>query len=671
LKLRSLIAATLAVLAQAAVAQDLVALAPGNRALRVELPAEAFSYPGAGLAVDLDGYDVSLFSRLNGTVLEIDLETPLSAGRHSLSVLLFLADGQAEVLLDAFVDAPALDDSHWSLNTTFQTNYRADQEPSLDLKATDRATENGSLTFAGTKTSSNWELTSRADAVYDSHDAWGAADAWRLPSYRLSAAYRGATAEASAVAGNIKVAREDLLFSRFQRRGAAVGTSATSGRFDVQLFSVGSQPRNRFDGGYLVPRAFNDRSDGVSASVKLIEDYLEIGAGLVDGRSAIGGAGFNHLSDAVVYGGESWNVTIDSRPLEGSVWLHLEHAASSFDADGIGVGLPARSDDALHARLRLSSSGRFAAGPFAYWSADIQHKRVGLDFHSVANLSQPGNIELDTALLQAGFDSIAIDITLTEQRTNPHGDAWLPSQRLQQAGAELSYSPATLNLEKGVWKGLGTPTVRGWLQRSDSSQPDDDALVFGFDVDNRTDEAGLAVTFAQEKISWGLEAAIVDYIDSSDEVVLGGYLVYEPPSDSRNVQSSLQISWAPAARVMLDAYLQRNNFKESDYGSEYQSANFGLNGSFLLVPQKLTLAVSANRGQDRRKFGSLMFLPEHVRSRFASAQMNWQIREAVHRQPGVDVYFKGNIARHEDLAFLLDEDTWSLFIGANVSWAHK
>jgi hypothetical protein len=670
---RTIIAAALVALAQVAYAQgsDLVRT-EANRPVRLELPPTAFAQPGAALSVDLDGYDVSAFSRIDGTTLEIDLEVPLSAGQYMLSVLLFLPDGRVEVVLNAVLDVPLTEGGPWSFSTMLQSSYRTDQQPDLEFQGVDRMTTSGSVALSGRSTTGSWQFASAVDAIYDSYNpAYSSGSGWLMPSYGLSVTHFGNAAETSVGAGNVKVSRDDMLFSRFQRRGAAVESAARSGRFDLTAFSVASTPRNRFDGDYLTPGDSGNQSSGVAASLSVIDEYLRIGGGFVDGKTAYGGSGFNQLHDAAVYGGDSWNLTLDSRSLKGSVWLRIEHASSEFDADGIGMGLPARKDDATQVRLGLSSIGRLASGPFAYWSADLLHKRVGMDFYSIGNLSQPGNVEIASASLQAGFDSVAIDLDVSRQRTNPDDDPWLATQRLRQTGISLSYSPSLLDLGKPLWRSVGAPMLRGWIYRSSESQPAEDAILAGFDVDNSTDETGIGVTFARENLSWGLETGVVEYTDHSEAVLHGGFLIYEPPSDSRNVVTSLQLGWAPGTRVMLDAYLQRNKFEETDFGNEHRSTSYGLSSTVLLMPDKLSLFVSANEGQDRRRFGHMQFLAEELRLRVASMQLNWSIRQPAGGRPGFSVYVKGHYARHEERVFLLREKTWSMFVGADMSWARQ
>lgn len=671
---RTTIAAALAVvLAQGAPAQeDTSPLISGERSIQVDLPPAAFAEEGGLLSIDIDGYDVSPFSRLDGSTLEIELETPLGAGEHVLTVLLFLPDGRAEVVLDRIFDVPRVDGGVWSLNTTLQTSYRAGEHPQIDFDGVGRSTGNGSIDVRGERVAGNWELGSALKAIHDGNgndNVVPGTRSWLLPSYELSATHVGQSTETSIAAGNIRPARNNLLFSRFERRGAALRTASASGRFDVELFSVASAPRNGFDGDYLAPGDSSDRSSGLSASMNLLDDRLELSGGFIDGNTAFGGAGFSPHQDDVIYGGKSWNVVVDSRPLQGSVWLHLEHAESEFDADGIGIGQPARRDDAREARLRLSSVGRFGRGPFAYWSAELLHKRVGIDFYSVGNLSLPGSLETRRVQLQAGLDSVAFDIEVSRQRTNPENDPWLPTQTLRQAAIDITYMPARLDPTRGLWQKLGAPSLRTWIHRADSSQPDADASIAGFDVDNRTDEVGVAVTFARQTLTWGLEAGIVDYTDQSVAVFYGEYLLYEPLSDSRNLQTTVQVGWAPMERVSLDAFLQRNELEEGDFGNDYTTTNYGVGGTFFLVPRKLSLNISFNEGRDRRRFGNPQFLPENFRSRFTGLQLDWLIRDGTAGQPALGMYVKGNHARHEDAVFLLDDEISSIFIGVNVNWA--
>lgn len=667
---RIMLSVALLVLASLVRAQsDGVVQASGNRSISIELPASAFASEVASLSVDIDGYDVSDFGSLSGQTLEVALDTPLDVGEHALTVYLFLADGDAEVLLDTLLEIPAGDGTQWSINSTLQTDYRMDQSPDADFQGVGRSSSAAGLSLQAEKAYSNWRLAADLETIYDTENEISTGgDRWLLPGYSMSAAYQGDKITSAALAGNVTVTREDLLFSGYRRRGAAVETAATSGRLQLQMFSVSPTPRNSFDGNYVYPGNSNHRSSGVSGSIIMLDDHLQIGAGFVDGKTSLGGAGVSSLNDFAVYGGDSWNVTLDSYWMNDSLWLHVERAESKFDADGIGIGLPASSDDATQAMLQLSSDGDLGYGVFDYWSAYFQFQRIGLGFYSLGNMSLPGNLDIRSAYFQGGFKNLSLDLEVTQEQTNPEDDPLLPTQTLDRAGVNLAYTPAALDPDDKLWQRLGAPSLNSWLYRTDNSQPAADAAIAGYDVDNRTDELGVALTFSREQLSWSLQYDIVDYDDSSEQVFDGGFLIYEPPSDSRNRQTSLQASWAPGERVALDAVLQWNNLEESDFGDEYRTTSYALSGTFVLVPEKLSLFMSLSQGQDRNSFGDPQFAAEKLRSRYASMQLSWAALEANDDHPGLDLYLKSGWARNDDLVFMSDTEFWSIYLGAAVRW---
>jgi len=660
---RLLVSAILCVVSLLAQAQNTtVELTPGNQSLALTLPDAAFSTEGASLSVDLDGYDVSAFAHVDGSRLLVDLEIPLTAGQHALSVFLFYPDGSAEVVVEASLDAPAIQGSEWSFNTLFQSNYRATEKPTADYDGIDSVTNTGSVSFQTESRSGAWTVGAAVDAMYDRNSQVAGGDDWLLPDYELYAAYGWDAVEAVARNGNITVPRNDLLFSAYGRRGTALETTATSGRFSLQAFDVSSVPRNDFGG------STGDKTSGVAGTLSFVDGQLQIGGGFVDGKTSFDGAGFNVQNDPILYGGDSWNLSLDSWLLEDSIWLHIEQAESDFDADGIGIGLPASSDDATQALLQLSSSGKLGTGPFEYWSTVFEYKRVGRDFYTLGNLSLPGNIEINSAWFQGGFSSFVIDIDVTTEETNPNDDPLLPTQTLERTGANFAYAPATLNADNRLWQLVGVPSLSGWIYRIDKSQPDSDALIAGFDVDNRTDDAGVSLVFSHDKLSWSVEYGAVDYDDMSSAVIENGDLIYEPLSDSRNRYLSLTASWIPGERVSLDGYLQRNNLEETDFQNEYRTNSYGVSGNFILMPDKLSLFLSLSQGEDRNRFGNLMFAPEHFESRFASLQLNWKVSEAAGSRPALNVFIKGNYSRNENLAAFIQEDFRAIYLGASLSW---
>lgn len=644
-----------------------VSLAANHKSLGIELPASAFTTAGTFLSIDIDGYDVSEFAEIKDSTLYVNLDIPLDGGGHVVTVYQFPESGDGQVLLEAQIEVPASTAALWSLNSTLQSNYRADESPEDEFAGVGETANAGNLSLQVQKASGNWQFDSRLEALYDSENAVIAGDSWMLPDYGISAAYSGEHVSGSLSAGNIGVATEDLLFSAWQRRGAAF--TAGSGRAQLQLFAANSTPQSGLDGNYFYPGDEDDESSGGTGMITIVNDHLYLSAGYIDGNSTFGGAGFNEFDDPTVYGGHSWNVSLDSYFLGSSIWLHAETAESVFDADGLGVGLPASEDDALQVVLQLSSDGDLGYGPFNYWSAYLQHQEVGFDFFTLGNMTLPGNLRIDSAYFQGGFDNLSVDIEVSREETNPDEDPLLPTQVLDRVGLNLNYAPATLDPDFELWRLLGAPAVAVRWYETIHKQPAEDALLAGYDLNNLTDETGIGVTFAREKLSWSLRYDVVDYTDHSKDVFEGGFLIYEPPSDNRNRQTSLQFSWAPAERIAIDAVLQRNNFEDIDFDDEYETTNYSLSGYFDLVPGRLNLYMSLSQGQNRNRFGDPQFLDEKLRSRFASMQLNWIALQNDGARPGLDLFLKGNWARNDDFVFLTDTEFWSIYLGAAIRWA--
>lgn len=639
------------------------------RSFSVELPAAAFSSEGAAIAVDINGYDVTPFSQIETDTLWIALEAPLDPGQYALMVLLFLPDGGAEVLLDAVLDIAAPEGVQWSAGILLQSSYRVAEGTREAFDSVARGNAKGGLSHEAERVAGAWQLGSALDVIYDRDNAAAPdGEEWLLPSVALAAAHRSEVTTTSFLAGNIAVAQENLLFSRFQRRGARLASTATSGRVALQAFSLVSAPSNLLRSDQLLPTDNDNRSDGLAASMQLADKRLQLSGAFVDGRTPMGGSGFNALGDDAVYGGDSWNLQLESTLADGSVVLQLERAESRFDSDGIGVGEPARRDDATSATLSLSSIGRFGSGPFSYWSAELQHRRVGLDFYSVGNLSLPGNLEIRSAYIQAGYRDLALDLDLGREQTNPANDPLLPTQTLDRSGITFAYTPGTLDPDAAWWKWLGAPSLSSWLYQLDNSQPDADAVLAGFDVDSTTREFGIGLSFAKDRLSWSLQVATIHYRDHSEAVFAGNFLLYEPPSDSRTLQASVQAAWTLTESLSVDAYLQRNRLEETDFNNHYRNMLYGAGTTILLLPERLSFRGSLNVGRDRNRFDDPLFLPEQLDSRFADLQIVWHAVAARPDRPGFSFNLSASYARNEDLAWLVDDKIWSVFLGARLDW---
>jgi len=82
----------------------------------------------------------------------------------------------------------------------------------------------------------------------------------------------------------------------------------------------------------------------------------------------------------------------------------------------------------------------------------------------------------------------------------------------------------------------------------------------------------------------------------------------------------------------------------------------------------LRLYLGYNLGKDRNHFGDAQYAPEQLNSNLVNLQLNWQLTQASDRTPATSLFIKGNYGRREDPGFMLDDDFWSVFIGASLKW---
>lgn len=657
---------------------DDLTVSHSNRQLNVILPERITVLTvleGVELSVELDGYDVSLFAQVEGTALSLQLQTSIAEGGHSINVLVFMPNGEIETLLEQTFDAQRLPSemSDWKLNSTFATSYRLDQKEDADFEQLRELSGQGALAMGGSHQAERWEFTADLEALYDSMSQNHAENQeWALPAVYVSAEYQADSFTNTVGMGDIKMQREDLLFSAYQRRGVEAAIKDSNDKFQVQIFGLQSEPQTGYNDNQIMPTQHHERVSGATASVVVVDDILQLSLGYLDGETGFGGtgvyaAGVNYR-DPVRYGGDSWNLAADSRYLNKSVWLHLEYAQSTFDSDGIGLGEAAATDDAAQVLLQLSSEGDFDAGYFDYWSGSVQRMRVGADYFSLGNLSLAGDMALTRLLFSGSRGGLAFNLNWSEEESNVDDNPFLPKQTLVRVGTDVNYIPGWINPESLYWQVLGTPSLSGRLYQSRHTQPQKDAATFGFDLNNRTDEAGLTLNFSRNTISWSLQYDVINRDDKSQAVTQGEFLVYTPPSDSENRLTGVFVGWFPHERLSFNTSLQWNKQRETDADNQFRSRNFTLGTYAQLLPSVLSLTMSYNYGRNTSDLKDDFYIEDDFQSQFVNAEFSWKARRAKGINPGVNVFLKGSYAKQENNAFSQITEQWSALVGAEIYW---
>lgn len=637
-------------------------------ALRFDLRAPLA--PEDNLAVELSGYDVTAFAQIIDGQLVLALDMALTPGSHPLQVLAFSPNGNITTLLDLSItiDSPVETTHSWGANASLDSSYRLDASPEADYDTVRRLASQGALALRSLHERDRVSVSTELDTLYDSNSESfgnGTGMEWALPSYRIDAGYRGDRISAGATVGNIRLEQDDLLFSMFQRRGAEVRLGSSDQSTEVRVFEVNSEPVTRMDQALVLPG--NElKGQGATLKTRLAGDALSMKLGYVDGKTRLGGAGIYVPGDDIVYGGDSWNLGLDSLWLEGSIWLHAEYAESRFDSDGIDLGEEAETDSA-HQLLAQFQSGGLPTGPFDYWSATLQHQAVGNKFYSLGNLSLPGDVALNRFIGQFGRQSVSLQMEWSSEVNNQADNPAFATQTLERALVNINYVP--MLAPDSVWLMLGSPSASLNLGQTRHSQPDDEAELLGFDLDNLTREQSIGLNFGQTEWSWGLQWSSTQTDDRSNTVVINGYEMYRPGSDMENQMWGLNLSWLPSAFASVNLYAQFNRQKQTDAGDSFHNQNLGFDTQLQLIPDRLQLGLNYNYGADRSSLSDPQLIEDDFRSHFGNGQLTWFALAAQGNTPGVNVYLRGSYGKQDNRAFAWAQEQWSAHLGVELAWA--
>lgn len=693
-----------------ALAEEPLIVEPGQTQLGFSVPGLEALGEGDQLAVELDGYDVSaLISRSEADFL-LDLGSPLEQGNHPLLVMVFYADGNVATLLEAEVqvgaaapsEATGLDQGEagapvegelvgplppseeeaaqaaapvahrYTLYGLLSSSYRVDEKDAASYPDTPRYASSGGVSYRGEGAAGDWQWQAELDALYDNlSENNPTGHEWELPNYRLAAS-RGSGLQHRGVAlGNYGVLREDLLFSAYQRRGAVVTLGdALSGPLQLDVFGVQSEPLTDYNRRLGYPASGSERSSGGLLTFTPLQDdpqLLQLSAAYLNGETTDSGTAWLSTDQQTRYGGDSWNLAVDSRLGENSLWLHADYAWSSFDSDGLGRGEGDQDDTSHDLQAQFSSGQWFPAGPFDQWNLTLQRREVGLDFFTLGNLSLPGDLRMDRLNWQGYLGNLQLDAELGRETNNLDDQDEVADQIADRRVFNLYYYP-TVDGEALPWRLLGLPSLNAGYSDTRRRQDEDDAQRVGFDLNDRTRESLFGASFYHARWNWSVQHTVQATDDHSSEVLQNDYLVYEPPSDQRNRFTTLQLGYMPLDSLSVSTSWQWNKLQETDDDNVYRGISRGLDLAWQIVPERWRLNASYYRGRDTSHFGDGDFLGDSVLQQSANLQLTWTVAQPDGLSPGLDWFLKGSYAQQDSRLYDQAQEDWQMLLGFDLRW---
>ncbi len=624
------------------------------------------------LSVEIGGYDVTSFSEFGDDVATVAIGTELPEGDYLASVIAFYADGEVQTLAEQEITLLPQPSTSWQYNSTLNTSSRMDEEQNESFRGVDHNSANGGIDANITHTRQNLEFTANLQSVYDSNSANSTdGNEWSLSNYQMGLTHRGSYGSSAIFAGNTLVDQENMLFSSYQRRGVNAQLANADQSLRGGFFNVVSDTTIAYDDDLLSPDNSSEQTYGgylTFIPLGAYPDRLRVGVGFVDGEGTTAGSGFTVNDSDTVYGGSSWNTTLDSLWLSRSLWLHLEYANSDFDSDGIGYGEGEQEDEAYKLLLNLNSNGDLPSLGLDYWDLTLQQNQVGADFYSISNLALAGDLESRRLTLSGNKGGLGFTLDVMRQENNVDHDPERATLSIDYSGLDLYYTPL-INPERKIWGLLGSPSFYTYYHYTDSAQSDGDAQLAGFDVDNENREYSLGATFSNTTWSWGVSHTLTDIDDHSEAVFQNMVEIYTPQPDSKNRLTSLQLSWYPSSRLTVSPTLQWSEFDESRVDNEYKTFNAGIDTQVQLIPEKLLFTLNYFLTRNDNSFGDPQFMDSELDNYTGTFQLIWKALQARVNKPGLDLFFNGSYGRQQNKVANDDFENWQINLGFNLYWA--
>lgn len=626
---------------------------------------ELGSVPNDTLAFQFDGYDVTELVWVDGDQLILQFSVPISPGGHALQVLQFTDDGEIRTLYDdqIWIDSDDASNTSWQANIGFTQRYRLN-EKNYPQDSVPKDTT-GSLNLSAEQARQGSLLHADVSGVYDLASQNNPdLNEWAIAQYKLMAEVSGEKMKGSVTVGHIQPKQESLLFSGFERRGMAVDVGSTDDQYRAQVFSLNTLATTAYDQDLTVPDDNEERSLGATSSASIWEENLILSVNYIDAKTDFGE---DDPQFRRVYGGDAWSTALDSFLFSNRFWMHLEYAESTFDSDGYDVGDDEKRDEAQQALIQLSSD-QSEAGFFDYWSAELRYQEVGEDFYSLGNFSLPGDVRMHSGRAEASVFGVTLQGEVSQEETNIDQQTDRVTQTLDVSSVGISYSPL-VDAGQGAWLWIGAPTLSLSHTRSDNKQPWEESVLFGFDLNQSSDETMAELSFNSLNFYWGVSAQQFETKDKAQEIFVNGELIFTPGPDQEQKTYSAFWGWQPDSKTFLNLFTDVSRHREKGVENEYRTQNYGVEGQVELLADKADFQFAYNRSYDQSEYSEFEDFNTKYQSEYGNAKLIWHWQQADHIKPNIDTFLNGVWNLDQDKLTSTNLERWAIYMGIDIAYS--
>lgn len=489
----------------------------------------------------------------------------------------------------------------------------------------------------------------------------------RLPLLRSPfAAAFAERAQLAISAGDISVAADDLLFAGYQRPGAAARFSRNESQ-QITLFSVVADPSKRYYGNIVTASLPSERSAGVRATAWLLGN-VRFSAGYLGGETTYLTPDTVLLSDPHRYGGDSWNMALDSRLFNEAMRIYLEYAESNFDRDGLDRGIGAVRGHATQAGFKLASGVLLPSGPFDYWTSDWRYRAVDGRYTSIANPLLPSDLESLGSWFRFGIGRLSGELEWRAEENNL-AQALRPTQRAEKSALALTFAPVDIGSEQWLWRRIGIPSLSTEVGQTRRRKLIPDGLTLARPEPMRqTDELRTSLNFSRRWLDWSLRWQQIDQHGGEPAVAHVGGARFTSRPDRQRELVGIKFGMLPNERVDIDLSMLWNTRWDGALEETSQRRHYGIDARFGLVPDQLSLQLHYRNGRDFDTLSHAGLVEDHLQFNNSFLQLSWHALKAGSRNPGLDIFVRGHY--NEQINENIDQTTefWSAHLGVKLSW---
>jgi hypothetical protein len=608
------------------------------------------------LAVELDDIDVTALAALDGSDIVVTPAQPIAFGAHTLRLVEYTPDGGIA------------ERGQWAFEIRQSAAFlRSQLQANVTLTATQRVAKHnvdtpvgplqgtGSAQIQGAVANESWQANGTMSLVSSSQTAQMPLQGSHLDIAQYLLSMQSGRVAAS-VGDHGALGPESLVMQNFARRGVTVDLSAGAAAH-VTGFSMSATP---LTGSRNLSGANDDRNriDGMVATLfpfAAHPDALAISGTYVDGEST-GVTGASVAGPAQAYGGRAGSVAADAQLFDKLLRLRGEAAHSSYDFDGVGVGLEPQSGHAYSGLANYTPwHGLNVLGQPLVWNIGAQKKVLSTFFQSPATPGAIADRDMGQVFSGLNWYGLSAQAAAAKEHDNVDDLAPIPRTKTTQHSFSLNWVPVGGTASAMPW--YGAPSLSASYV-TESKELTDNAGSFLLMVGplHETSNLMLGAQFQHAAWSWGATHSRVEDRD------FAGYTP-ETVTTADRVQTGFLVK-----ALNVGASVEHDEIEDLTNATRAQAM---IGGATLAYP--FTQRVSTNLTYNVRHAWSDLPAGDQITSD-TTLGLNWMVVPANGQRPGMSLGLDGSYHSCRDKLVTSSSfgaacvNSYQAFLRMSVSW---